>query len=169
MAKKEKKSKPAGRKKMPLWLIIPAVLILTVLLKGGFILILFGILPTIVAYYADTSHEQHGVATIACCNISGTLPYVMELNNAGNSWSQLSSYLGDPMMWMTMYGMAALGYGLIKICPMVCHYGLRVINTSLAFGVQQKQDALVREWGESIRTNTTEIEEDASSNALVVV
>jgi hypothetical protein len=123
-------------------------------MKAGFVLILCGILPTVIAYYADTTKHRYGVATVTCCNLSGVLPYVVELHYYGNNWAQLSSYLSDATVWLWMYGMAALGYLLVTGCPMAYRYGLQIINTSFAFQIQQKQDALVKEWGEDIRTET---------------
>jgi hypothetical protein len=160
--RKKKSSKGALSKLMMLVLIIG----MTVLLEAGFLFVLFGMLPTIIAFYADTTDERLGATTIGCCNLSGVLPYVLTLHGASNSWTMLTQYLSDPMIYLHMYGMAACGYVLIRICPTLYRWGMRAINTSLAFQVQQQQENLVREWGEGIRS---EGEQGAGKHALVTV
>jgi hypothetical protein len=139
---------------LPFFFLIPIMLVLVVVMEAGFILILFGIIPTIIAFYADTSEERLKVATIACCNLSGVMPYAMDLHNAHNSWSTLTAMLSDPLIWLHMYGMAGFGYLLMRLCPMMYHLSLRAINRSLAFQMEQRQDALAKEWGEEIRSET---------------
>jgi hypothetical protein len=139
------------------------ILGLTVMLEAGFLFVMFGMLPTIIAYYADTTEERFGAVTIACCNLSGVLPYVMTLHGASNSWGMLTQFLSDPMIWLHMYGMAAAGYVLIRICPTLYRVGMHVVNSSLAFQVQQQQENLVKEWGEGIRA---ENEQHTAKNAL---
>ena len=152
-AKKAKKAKK-GRSLLPLFLLVPIMLVLVVLMEAGFLLVLFGVIPTIIAFYADTSDERLKVSTIACCNLSGVLPYALRLHAEHNSWSRLTAMLSDPMIWLQMYGMAGLGYMLIRFCPMLYHTTLRAINRSIAFQVEQRQEVLVKEWGEGIRVDT---------------
>ncbi len=151
MAKKEKEksSKLSGI------LIFLLVFALIVFMKATFVLLLLGMLPSVVAYFADTTHDKMAVSTITCCNLSGTLPYVIELAQTGGEWSFLSYYLANGIAWMTMYGMAALGYLLVRVCPLAYNSILLVINSSMAFQIQQKQDALVKEWGEDVTRELT--------------
>ncbi len=150
MGKKTASPDKKKKRKVPFLLLIIACIVLIILLKSTFVLILMGILPTIVAFYADTSQTKLNGSTIACCNVSGVLPYVAELHEAGNSWSLLSHYLSNPSVWVIMYGMAGLGYVLVKGCPIIYHNILRITHTSKVFKIQQSQDALIKEWGEGI-------------------
>lgn len=135
---------------MKLIVAIPLMLIMIVALRASFVLILLGMLPSVVAYYAGKDENKISVATITCCNFAGALPYILDLTQNGNTWIRLSVMLSEPMVWVIMYGMAALGYMLVRSCPLIYNYALIVVNTSLAFQLQQKQDTLVREWGEGI-------------------
>jgi hypothetical protein len=147
MGKKEKKEKKGG---MTLVLMLPLFVVATVFMQATMVLILCGLMPMIIAYYADTSSERLQLSTIACCNVAGVLPYAVPLSQSGGKWEHLSYYVSDPMVWMVMYGMAGLGYVLIKICPYSYHAALKVSYASKAFQLQQKQDALVKEWGNDI-------------------
>ncbi len=159
------KKKNKGRRFLSFFFLLPILLVLVVVMEAGFLLVLFGVIPTIIAFYADTSEERLKVSTIACCNLSGVLPYAMELHKSHNSWSRLTAMLSDPLMWLQMYGMAGLGYALIRFCPMFYQMGLRAVNGSIAFQMEQRQEVLVKEWGEDIRMGT---EMESEQNALVV-
>jgi hypothetical protein len=149
----KKKSKDASskkRRKVPVALLIPAVLMLIVVLQASFVLILLGLLPTVIAYYADTTRDRLGVATIACCNLAGVVPHAVDLVLGGNKWNMLGHYVGSGTVWLSMYGMALVGYGLIRLCPMLFNIVMVTMNTSKVFQLQQRQDALIKEWGEHV-------------------
>ena len=133
--------------------IMIAVIMLIIFLKSAFILILLGCLPAVVAFYADKSEDKMAVCTVASCNIAGVLPYVTELTMEGNTLNNLSHYFSNANVWFMMYGMAALGYALVAFCPLMYQHTMRLINSSLVFQLEQKREALVKEWGEDIRGN----------------
>lgn len=151
MAKKKQKQEKKGLGIFGMLGLLIAVIVLILLLKSAFILVVFGTLPTLVAYYADTSHNSLGRASIASCNLAGVLPYVVELSVKGNDMQMLSNYLSNPNVWFVMYGLAALGYLLVKGCPLLYRYSLKAVNSSMVFQLEQKQDALVKEWGEDLK------------------
>ncbi len=151
MAKKKKKDKK-GVSIGGIIFVLLALVILVIALKSTFVLVMLGTLPTIIAYYADRSEDKFALSCIACCNLSGVLPYVAELSIKGSSLTHLSDYLGSPRVWFVMYGMAAIGYLLVKGCPMLYRNSMRVINSSMVFQLEQKQEALVKEWGEDIKS-----------------
>ena len=151
MAKKKQKDTHQGRSILGSIGLVVAVIILIFLLRSAFILVVFGTLPTLVAYYADTSENRLGLASIASCNLAGVLPYVVELSVTGNSIQMLSNYLSNPNVWFIMYGLAALGYILVKGCPLLYRYSLKAVNSSIVFQLEQKQDTLVKEWGEDLK------------------
>jgi hypothetical protein len=153
-AKKEKhnagaKKSKIGRNIAIFIVFLSCVLIVTI--KAAYILIIFGCLPTIVAYYADKTEDKMEVATIACCNLCGVMPYVAEMASKGKSLSLMSHYVSNPNVWLTMYGAAAVGYGLIKFCPMMYRKSLKLINSSIVYQLEQQQEKLVRDWGDDIR------------------
>jgi hypothetical protein len=148
MAKnKQKKSK---NKSMPMFLMLPLVLLMAVFLKAAFVLLLFGMLPTIVANYADNTTERMRVLTVGCCNMAGLLPYFIPYMVQGGDLGQLKFYMTDGKMWLVIYGIAACGYGFVRFCPSICHFFLRISYASKAFHLQQKQDNLMREWGDDL-------------------
>ncbi len=153
MAKtKQKKTKGKSRigRNIAVGLIfLTCVLIVTI--KSAYILVLVGCLPTIVAYYADKSEDKMEVATIACCNLCGVMPYVAEMAAKGKGLVLMSYYLGSPTVWLVMYGSAAIGYGLIKFCPMIYRKSMGVINSSIVYQLEQQQEKLVKDWGEDIK------------------
>ena len=152
MAKKKKKklsNNNIGRNVAIGLMFLTCVLIVTI--KSAYILVIVGCLPTIIAYYADKSEDKLEVATIACCNLCGVMPYVAEMASKGKGLTLMSHYLGSPHIWFVMYGSAAIGYGLIKFCPMLYRKSITIINSSIIYQLEQQQEKLVKDWGEDIK------------------
>lgn len=168
MGKKQNKAKKSSI--VPKIILVLIMLAIIILYKAAFVLLLLGMLPTIVANYADTTSTKMGatkmgatkisvtkidatkmrVYTIFCCNLAGLLPYFIPFAQNGGSSEELIHRVSDYNMWIIIYGMAACGYGLIKLCPTIYHGFLRVSYASKAFQAQQKQDALLKEWGDDV-------------------
>jgi hypothetical protein len=152
MAKNKDKNKDKKVKKrgLPIYLWLPLFLLLAIFLKASFVLLLFAMLPTIVANYADNTDERMRVLTVGCCNMAGVLPYFVPCMMQGGDLEHLKFYMVDGKMWLVIYGIAACGYGLVRICPSLCHFFLKLSYAGKCFHIQQKQDALLREWGDDL-------------------
>lgn len=149
--KTSSRSKDNSAAPIPMYVLMPLCVLMIVLLKASFVLLLVMMLPSIVAFYADTSEDRMEVTTITCNNFAGCLPYVVELSVNNGEWPMLSFFLSNPTVWLASYGMAALGYLLIRVCPHAYHYALLALHTSIVMNIEHKQEALVNEWGEAIK------------------
>jgi len=151
MAKKNKANK---EKKKGGFKTIPALivgLLLAFFLQGSFILLLVGMLPTVVAYYADTGRHRMVFRIIMACNLSGTFPFLCELVLRHNSTSLLLEYLTDPTVWLMMYLSAAIGYILVKGMPYLIEFFYDLSNATRIARLQSLQNRLVEEWGPEIQ------------------
>ncbi len=155
MAKKT--NKPQKKSAIYMVLLVPLMLAIIVLYKSAFVLLLLGMLPTIVAHYAETTPQKTRTCTIFCCNLAGLLPYFTPFALSGGRWEDLGYRMADLDMWLRIYGMAACGYGLIKLCPAIYHGFLRISYASKAFQMQQKQDSLLKQWGDDVATLSNSI------------
>lgn len=152
MAKSKKKSSAKEKKKG--FKTVPMVitgLILAFFLQGSFILLLIGMLPSVVAYYADTSKRRETFRIITACNLSGTLPFLTELVAHQNSTSMLFQRLTDPTVWLMMYLSAAVGYILIKGMPYMVEFFYDLSNSARIARLQSLQNRLIEEWGPEIQ------------------
>ncbi len=154
MAKTGKKTKKLKEKKKSGFKTLPMIivgLVMAFFLQGSFILLLVGMLPTIIAYYADTSERRTTFRIVMACNLSGTLPFMTELVMRSNSTPLLLQYLTDPTVWLFMYLSAGIGYMLIKCMPHIAEFCYEVSNATRISRIQSLQNRLIEEWGPEIQ------------------
>lgn len=154
MTKKGTANKKTEKAKKSRLFGLPAILAglaLAFLLQGSFILLLIGMLPSVVAYFADTSKGRTGFRIILACNLSGTLPFLTELVMRQNSTSLLLQYLTDPVVWLLMYLSAGVGYILIKGMPFLAEFFYEMSNAARIARIQSLQNRLIEEWGPEIQ------------------
>jgi hypothetical protein len=143
MARRRKKK---GGMLTLLLLVIPAGLIVlpTSILFG------VGMIPTIVAYIVDRDPEKSAPITVGGVNFCGCMPFAIDLWKHQHTIGAVAKLLGDPLSWLTMYGAAAVGWGLYYGIPPVVA-GMEVSRAEKRVEVlKQKKVALVQEWGPDV-------------------
>ena len=133
-------------------LIFAAVLLLFVL-KLGVIFILLAILPTIVAYFIDTTEGKQATRVVGACNLAATLPTVLPLFAAGIRMEriEIGPLMADPVNWLIIYGGAALGWLLVFFCRAISRFFIVVYLEYKIASLERFQQKLLDEWGQSIR------------------
>lgn len=150
MAKKKEK-KPEKKKGIRTVPTLIFGLSLAFLLQSSFILLLIGMLPSIIIYYADTSPGRTTFRIVMACNLSGVLPFLTELVLRENSTQLLITHLTDPVVWLLMYLSAAIGYILIRGLPLVVEFWYEMSNATRITRIQSLQNRLIEEWGPEIQ------------------
>lgn len=148
MAKKEKKTatgKRISKKSMMLYLV--CLIVLAFVLRYAVLLLLLGMLPTFVARYVDTSKDGNHARVILTCNFAGVLPFLLDLFKKGISSDSVHGMLFDPTVWLTMYGAAAFGWGLVWFFPKAVHFVMEMAQESGINALNAKQQQIVDEWG----------------------
>lgn len=145
---KEKKKGAGGMKSTPL---IIVALLLAFFIKGSFILLLVGVLPAFISFYADTSKRREVFRIVLTCNLVGVLPFLTELIMKNNSTSLLMEYLMNPRVWFMMYGSAGVGYMLVRGMPMLVEFFYEFSNAAKIARLQSMQNRLIEEWGPEIQ------------------
>ncbi len=125
-------------------------LVAVVLLKMTFILLIVGMLPTMVVYFVDNSQSRSLFHTVMACNLSGVLPFVGELWAGGNETSMVGMMLSDMQRLLIMYSSAALGWGLMYICPIAARFMISGINQHNIQKMKYRQKRLREEWGQEV-------------------
>lgn len=154
MAKKDKKEKKKkdkrGSAKVTAFLIIGSLLMI-IFLQKTYILFVIGILPSIVAYYVDRTASRQIFHTVMPCNLSGVLPFVVELAiRQQNQSGALQSMLGDFTVLLIMYASAAFGWILVYATPHVASLVIEGLNHRQISKLNKSQQQLVQEWGEEV-------------------
>src|SRR6478609_8727203 len=64
-------------------ILIIASLVLMALFRTGFVFLIIGLLPSIVAYYMDVTRPHFTFKTIFCFNLSAMMPYIGKILSFG--------------------------------------------------------------------------------------
>ncbi len=160
MAKKDKGTKPnkdkkKGSAKIMAFLIISSIA-LVILLKTTFIFLILGMLPTIVAYYVDVSKSRNTFHTVFACNLSGVLPFVVDLFAHDNNTQSMQMFMGDLRVFFIMYLSAGFGYVLVNTSPHLAAFIINLFNQRHIARLNASQKKLLEEWGPGIRTASDE-------------
>lgn len=146
--------KPAVRRKMKLKnkiLLYVISLLLIGFLRTGFLFVIIGLLPSIVAYFMDVTSNRHNFKTVFACNLTGMLPYLgTMLQNGPASQAVLQSVMGDMNAWLIIYGAAMMGMLLVKICPQIAQFLIVGIAHTQIGHIEHVQKKIENEWGEEV-------------------
>ncbi|WP_281300760.1 MULTISPECIES: hypothetical protein [unclassified Iodidimonas] len=114
-------------------------------------LLIIGLLPTLVLLLADVTPER-GIRLNAmfAFNLSGVLPYLVKMWEAGPSFVMLMEILTDLMAWTVMLGAAGAGAALLWVCPVITAGIQHYLNQGHAERLGEQRKAMIREWGEGV-------------------
>ena len=149
----KKKATQKKRKNALSWqgqLILVILVLCSVLFAATSIILIAGMLPSIVAGYLDQTKEKMRGITIGAMNLAGCTPFVMHLWMTETTVDNALNILTDPLVWMIMYGAAAIGY---------CIEWAVVGTVSVFMGeraqvriksIEKQQEQLRERWGEEV-------------------
>jgi hypothetical protein len=125
-------------------------LVMMGLLRTGFVFVIIGLLPSIVAYYMDVTAGRYSFKSIFACNLSGMLPYIGTLLEHGPSSAALQAIMGNAHTWIIIYGSAIMGWILVKICPMIAQFLIVGMSHTHASHIEHVQKKIEGEWGPEV-------------------
>jgi len=127
-----------------------AAMILLLVSMASLVLVVFGLLPTIVAVLVDRSAQRFAFLSVFAMNFAGIFPHLLDLWMGSNSMSVAIDTLTDVFSLFTMYSSAALGWVLFAVTPPIVTTVMTFIaqrRISLLRGAQKK---LLAEWGDDV-------------------
>lgn len=148
-AKKEKPAPRKMRKKYKIMLIIFSLFAMA-FLRTGFVFIIVGMLPSIVAYYVDQSENRYTFKSIFYCNCAGILPYLAQLIEYGPRSSNIQGVMDHPVTWMVVFGAAMGGFLLTTLTPVIAQVLVNSLHQTQVRGLQRAQKKIEKEWGSEI-------------------
>lgn len=154
MAKKEKseknkKGKKKGSTKTTLLLTLGS-LAMIIAMQMTYVLFVIGMLPTFVAYFIDRTPSRSIYHTVMPCNLSGVLPFVVDIISRDNSNGALQAMLSDFSVLLIMYASAGLGWVLVYASPYVAAWAIGALNGQQISKLKKAQTSILREWGEEV-------------------
>lgn len=121
------------------------------LLNIGFMFLLLGFLPTVIAYFVDSTPKQDLYKTVRAANFAGMLPTAVTLTKSSYPAAALQIAMNNPHTWMVVYASAAAGWILIWLCRLFSYLSLMAAGESRILLLKAAQDELAKEWGEELR------------------
>ncbi len=132
--------------------IIFAALLLSIHSIYLVLIILFGILPAMVAILIDQEERKYISKIVLAFNLMGLIPYVIRiLRGKGLSDSVAIDIMVEPVTWMIIYGYAAIGWLVYWLIPELGQIVNDWIINSKIHKLNDKIDVLSSEWGDEIK------------------
>jgi hypothetical protein len=131
------------------WGLLIATMFMVISLPS-MILILFGMMPSIFAWIIDKSEKKYAMFSVLGMNLSGLLPYLMDIWFQDHSTEAAISILSNLFDIMVIYGAAIFGWILyVSLPPMIIMF-LMVIADRRIVLLESNQRKITKEWGEDI-------------------
>lgn len=167
MAKKEKQLTPDQLRKSQAMRKVTLMImaIVTAIIMAPFAAVVaIGMLPTMVAWFADERKEKDAALTVALLNFCGVAPNLITLWNKGGDMHHALQMMYDPFNLLMMYGAAGLGWMLISVMPPVMSFLISVRTEETMRKLDQRLKKLREEWGESLKDASIEITPEMAEN-----
>ena len=114
------------------------------------ILILFGMMPTIFAWIIDKSEKKYAMFSILGMNLSGLLPYLMDIWFKDHTTEAAINVLSNIFDLIIIYGSAIFGWIMfISLPPVIITFLMAISDRRIAL-LEGNQKKLTEEWGEDI-------------------
>lgn len=151
--KKEEKTNKGPQPRRASWK-VSLFLILSIIMAAVFlpssVLLIFGLLPTFAALFADASRAKTKVVTVGALNLAGCTPFLLELWTEGNSLDKSLSIISDPKAIIVMYSAAAIGYLIDWSLSALVAGVLYQRGLARQDAIRKRQMELVERWGAEV-------------------
>jgi len=134
------------KNQMTLWLSVAFVTVIIMSLPTVLIVV-FGLLPTFVAYVIDRAKGKPAAYCVGGINICGVFPYMLQLWTGDNSMNAAINIMTDVFVLAVMYGAAAFGWMIYQSLPPIVTTFMTVIAQHRVSTLRAQQRELVDEWG----------------------
>lgn len=138
----------------PLWraLTLPtAVAVLMIVSLPTFLVLLFGMLPSLVALIIDRSEGKYAALCVGGLNFAGVFPFLLHMWHGSPSFHAARLLLTDVFVLSAMYGAAAFGWLLFLGLPSVMSAVSQAFAQHRVGLLRARQQHLIDEWGEDVR------------------
>jgi len=131
-------------------LAIVIMLVLALFERPICMLLLFALVPTMLAWLVDNTPNQALIRTVAPLNLASVLPFAIKLWHEHNSLDQVFIFMSGTATWVALYGAAAFGWLLYYLAPAVITAVIHRRIDRIREAATDKQKALKDEWGEEV-------------------
>lgn len=111
-----------------------------------------GLVPTVVALIVDLTPGRYLARCVLGLNVAGIAPFMHSLWSGGNDMMTAVGIITDAVAWLVIYGSAALGWLMFMGFPGAVAVFQTLNAKRRIYVLQEKQNLLLEEWGDSIRS-----------------
>lgn len=130
---------------------IPVSLSLIIMFQAGFLFVLFGLMPSVVAYFVDMAKGKPTFKCVLSCNLAGMIPTFADVFLSDSMPAAMQMLMSDLFTWFIVYGAAAGGYALLTTCRTLAQVGIIISWDARIESLLKKQEKLVEEWGPTVK------------------
>lgn len=109
-----------------------------------------GMVPSLVALVIDRRPEKYAAFSVACTNLVGILPFLLDLWLGQHTIDAAIAIIGDPFFWLSCYAAAAVGWVIYFIMPAVCAVFVKMRADRDVTRLREYQNDLIEEWGRDV-------------------
>ena len=125
-------------------------ILMALLLMPTTIMLLFGMLPTIVAGVADRSRRGTRTLTIGSMNLAGCTPFLIELWTKGHTADVSLTIISDPRTVILIWSIAAVGYLIDWSMSGIVSTLLVQRAAARLESIKKRQGELIERWGREV-------------------
>lgn len=145
---KKQKSKKKGKSWSSQILLVFALLTMVIFMPTT-ILLLFGMLPTVVAAVVDRKGGTRAI-TVGSMNLAGCIPFLLDLWTSGHTAANAVSLITNPSTIVVMYAAAAIGYMIDWALSGIIATIMIQRTTARLEAIRKRQDELIERWGPEV-------------------
>jgi len=140
---------PGSAMRKAVWILLCLVALLVISLPTV-LLLLFGMLPTIVAWVVDRSQQKYATFCVCGMNFSGVFPFLSDIWFKDHSTDAAVRIMTNVFDLMVIYGAAAFGWMMfIAVPPVITQFISAMLQKRVAT-LREQQQKIVEEWGEGV-------------------
>ena len=114
------------------------------------VLIFFTMLPTLVSWATEKGPNKYAFLCVGGLNFAGVFPYLFSLWFGVHTLDEAFRMLTDPIMLMTAYGCAGIGWAIYGgMPPRVVSY-LAASSKRRVGNLKSAQKKLIEDWGDEV-------------------
>jgi hypothetical protein len=136
--------------KRMMWLVV--VVLLIALSLPTVLLVVFGMLPSIVAAIVDRTPQKSATFCVGGMNFCGVFPYLLTLWGGDHTIAMAFDTLTDVFALLVMYGAAGFGWMIFTSVPPIIVTFLNVRNQRRVATLRATQKRIIAEWGNDVST-----------------
>lgn len=140
---------PGSAMRRIVWFLLILVSMLVISMPTVLLLV-FGLLPTVVAWVIDRSDQKYATFCVFGMNFSGLFPFLTDLWFKDHSIESATRILTNVFDLMVIYGAAAFGWLMFKTVPPVITTFMTVMLQHRVTTLREQQKVITEEWGEGV-------------------